>query len=201
MNKENTNKLTFSKNKIFKYIQLNFAKKNNITRLICFVIGSIIVLIPSLICNFMVRHGTWEASTPVYNTGIAFSMLENKPTIVYVLQSLICLIVLIAILFTTKWYYSILLSLAFVGGMFNIVDRATQILNGQFEAIPNSVIDYLKTGSTTSNFPDVFILTGIIGFCFVYLMIYVVELIRSNKSTKKPSDSSINNEKDHSSTS
>jgi hypothetical protein len=58
MNKENTNKLTFSKNKIFKYIQLNFAKKNNITRLICFVIGSIIVLIPSLICNFMVRHGT-----------------------------------------------------------------------------------------------------------------------------------------------
>jgi cytochrome bd-type quinol oxidase subunit 1 len=85
--------------------------------------------------------------------------------------------------------------------MFNIVDRATQILNGQFEAIPNSVIDYLKTGSTTSNFPDVFILTGIIGFCFVYLMIYVVELIRSNKSTKKPSDSSINNEKDHSSTS
>jgi lipoprotein signal peptidase len=121
----------------------------------------------------------------VYNTGIAFSMLDGHSSLVYCLQSIVCGVVLIAILFLREWYYIILLSLAFVGGIFNMVDRATQFLNHQPNAVANSVIDYLNTGTTTSNFPDVFILTGVIGFTALFVIISVVNTIRPPKTSDK----------------
>jgi lipoprotein signal peptidase len=75
--------------------------------------------------------------------------------------------------------------MAFIGGLFNLVDRATQI-----SAHANSVIDYLHTGNTLSNFPDVFILTGIIGFGVVYIIFMTIYTYSKNKKTKNEKDKS-----------
>jgi lipoprotein signal peptidase len=82
--------------------------------------------------------------------------------------------------------------MAFVGGMFNIIDRATQP-----SPHSNSVIDYISTGNTTSNCPDIFILTGVIGFSVLYIGVSIFNFI-NEKKTKKPDEDKPNNEKNHS---
>ncbi|MDR0674964.1 MAG: signal peptidase II [Mycoplasmataceae bacterium] len=186
--------------KISNYLKQNFSKKNNLLKLLCFVIALIIVLVPSLTCNLLIRDGQWTKGV-VYNDGIAFSALRGKTTLVYVIQSLICFVILIAIIFTNKWYYFTLLSLAFLGGLFNIVDRATQYLSPTSIAFwgPNTVIDYLNTGNTTSNFPDVFILIGVIGFTVLYLIMSIFNITREKKKSEKTETKEpINDEKNKS---
>jgi hypothetical protein len=68
--------------------------------------------------------------------------------------------------------------LAFIGGMFNIIDRATTFTLHQ----PDTVIDYLPTGGTTSNFPDVFILTGIIGYAVLYITLSIIKMVQDKKT-------------------
>jgi lipoprotein signal peptidase len=94
---------------------------------------------------------------------------------IYALQSVICILIAVAIVFNTKWYYVILLSLAFLGGFFNIIDRA---------ANHGYVIDYLPTGGTTSNFADVFILIGIIGFGVIYIIMSIIAVVNEKKEAK-----------------
>ncbi|MDR1235342.1 MAG: signal peptidase II [Mycoplasmataceae bacterium] len=174
-------------NKFLKYLKNNFSKKNNLWRLFGFAIALVVVLVPSLTCNLMIRNGDWQWPHNIaYNDGIAFSALVGKTALIYFLQAFICFIVLLATLFTDKWYHSLLLSLALVGGLFNLIDRATQP-----SPHLNTVIDYLPTGNTTSNFPDVFILTGVIGFSVLYVIITIYGLTkRKNKQDKNDKNKS-----------
>lgn len=64
-----------------------------------------------------------------------------------------------------------------MGGLFNIIDRATPCSFmfdiGAYPAhtlIYHVVIDYFTFGGSTAvfNFPDIFILTGIIGAAMIY---------------------------------
>jgi lipoprotein signal peptidase len=70
--------------------------------------------------------------------------------------------------------------MALVGGLFNLIDRATQDATHS-----NAVIDYLPTGNTLSNFPDVFILTGVIGFGVLYITITIYGYVKNKKTTNE----------------
>jgi lipoprotein signal peptidase len=89
--------------------------------------------------------------------------------------------------------------MAFAGGMFNVIDRATQYLSPTKYSTygPDKVIDYLPTFNTLSNFPDVFILTGVIGFSVLYIGVSIYHFIKEKK-TKKPGGDKPKNEKNHS---
>ncbi|MDR0985663.1 MAG: signal peptidase II [Mycoplasmataceae bacterium] len=174
------------KKKALDFFKINFSKKNNLWRLLWFFVGCSICLIPSLACNLLIRNGSWFPSHIEYNPGIAFGNLENNPAAIYAIQSIICVIIACLILFTNKWYYTILLSLAFCGGFFNIIDRATQYLS----PIPNTnwqpdyVLDYINTlwfFDTISNVPDICILTGIIGFAVLYITMLIIQLVKDKK--------------------
>lgn len=178
------------------YLKQNFSKKHNLWRLWGFLVALVIVLVPSLTCNLMIRNNTWPWSGVVYNDGITFNWLENRTVLVYTIQSLICVIIFFGIIFTDKWYYSLLLSMAFVGGLFNIIDRATQSPPN-----PNTVIDYLDTSfifNTISNFPDVFILTGIISFTVLYVTMSVITITKEKRRITKSKDNNPTHEKNHS---
>jgi lipoprotein signal peptidase len=86
--------------------------------------------------------------------------------------------------------------MAFVGGLFNIIDRATQSPPN-----PNTVIDYLDTSfifNTISNFPDVFILTGIISFTVLYVTMSVITITKEKRRITKSKDNNPTHEKNHS---
>jgi lipoprotein signal peptidase len=101
---------------------------------------------------------------------------------IFFLQSFICVLILGVIIFSSKWYFTILLSLAFMGGFFNLMDRA---FYSSLSTVPYVVIDYLPTLNTKSNFPDVFILIGIIGFAVLFIITTIVKTVQEKHSEDK----------------
>jgi lipoprotein signal peptidase len=93
------------------------------------------------------------------------------------------------ICFTNKWYYTFLLSLAFFGGAFNIFDRvigftlACDTIAGHYQ---NEVLDYFQFNFSWGifNLPDVFVLTGVIGACALYVIFSIIALVKSSKQDK-----------------
>jgi hypothetical protein len=64
------------------------------------MVGLVIVLVPSLTCNLLIRGGKWSGEVQ-HNPGIAFGAIMPVP-LIYVLQSAICIVVLGFILFMKK---------------------------------------------------------------------------------------------------
>jgi lipoprotein signal peptidase len=85
-----------------------------------------------------------------------------------------------------NWYYVLLLALAFAGGAFNLIDRAIG-----YPGFANTVIDYIPTlwfFNTISNFPDFFILGGVIIFALLYIVLTIVGVSNSGRKSKKDSN-------------
>jgi lipoprotein signal peptidase len=79
--------------------------------------------------------------------------------------------------------------MAFFGGMFNIFDRVigfTLACNPGLGHISNQVLDYFRFSFKWGifNFPDIFILTGIIGACVLYIIFSIIDLVLARKADK-----------------
>jgi lipoprotein signal peptidase len=136
----------------------------------------------------------------VLNTGISFSQLQDNTILVYILQiSLSTIVLLICILFSNKWYYTLCLTAIFTGGFFNVLQRATPVtfnfsIDGYAagEKIHNVVVDYFEiNGFAVFNFPDSFIVGGTILGAAIYFVITIIAFV-NNKDYQVDKSNSIN---------
>jgi signal peptidase II len=78
--------------------------------------------------------------------------------------------------------------MAFLGGFFNIMDRttvATFTYNNHATFEYNVVVDYFRFfTSAIFNFPDIFVLTGIIGATLLYFITTIITYSKLKKSEK-----------------
>lgn len=183
-----------------KYMKINFNKKNNLVRLCSFLIASIIVIIPSTIMYCwaidqiqLQPFGTnsfWYIKLAL-NNGVGFSILGNSPVwVVFLVQISINLVILLILLFMKKWYIIGFLSLAFMGGTFNIIDRAIDqpMACVELTNYHAAVVDYFAFGFmdfAIFNFPDMFIVIGTFGFIISFVTDAIVTFVKEGKKEKK----------------
>ncbi len=184
-------------NDFLKYLKGNFTKGLNIRRLICMLIAAFIVIVPSMIMYFWTINQS--ANEPLgtngflyisiaFNEGVGFSLFSNSTAFVFLIQIFTSLIILFIIIFNKKWYYVFLLSLAFWGGVFNIIDRMVNVPWQQSIPLPDwTVIDYFRFGFmdfAIFNFPDVFVCIGSFGFVIIYIIMTIIILSKEVKNDK-----------------
>jgi lipoprotein signal peptidase len=71
--------------------------------------------------------------------------------------------------------------------MFNIFDRAIGFTLASYPwwgFISNEVLDYFEFSFPwgTFNFPDVFVVTGIVGSCILYIIFSIIDLVNAKKA-------------------
>ena len=183
------------KAKIKQFFVRNFNKKNTITRLIFFAIAAVVVII----CSWPMHAWAMNAEKTHYgdgliqidialNDGVSFSILSGNVAAIYSLQSLMILIISCFLLFCKKWYYVLTLGTAETGAAFNFIDRIvpkSPVSLHLPDASHNCVLDYFhfSFGKTSFNFPDIFILIGLITSVLVVIILTIIEIV--NESKKK----------------
>lgn len=175
---------------VLKYLKTNFSKKNNIWRMIWFLIASIVVLGLSTPLNiwaydkgvdYTSGNNNFIIINVVFNLGNGFGFGSKWPqSMVYFLKILTSFIILVFVVFIPhKWYYIFPLSASFVGGIFNIFDKV---------AHDNYVVDYFELFPQHTwfifNIPDFFITGGIIFTCVAYIVVFVVQMVKDKKSNQ-----------------
>lgn len=183
------------KAKIKEFFVRNFNKKNTITRLTFFAIAAVVVII----CSWPMHAWAMTAEKTHYgdgliqidialNDGVSFSILSGNVAAIYSLQSLMILIISCFLLFCKKWYYVLTLGTAETGAAFNFIDRIvpkSPVSLHLPDASHNCVLDYFhfSFGKTSFNFPDIFILIGLITSVLVVIISTIIEIV--NESKKK----------------
>ena len=160
-----------------------FTKKVWFNKGISFVISLLIVLSLSLPMYFWAIN----TKTPIYdswfirinitlNSGVSFGILKGKTLAIIFIQLFSLIMLLIAFFLVLKWYYSFCILISLHGAVFNFLDRLIDA-NVPSLGIPkqNSVLDYFQfnmfgTQSAIFNFPDIFILMGIISISLIFLI-------------------------------
>lgn len=117
-------------------------------------------------------------------------MFTNNPTLIYVLQGLIILIMICLLLVSNSRFCCLFIAAALSGGLFNLADRINNIGHVFEDKIYSSgcVIDYLDTrwlGSTCSNFPDVCIIGGIALYFVTAIILLIIGFRKDIVSSKK----------------
>ena len=189
-NNKNTTK-SFSKAK--QYLIFNFNKKNNLYRLMFFFIAILVVVV----CSWPMH--AWAMQSPIrtynqggfiqisiiLNEGISFGTFSNQTAIIYTLQTFMNLLILTAIVCVNKWYYVLPASLSFGGGLFNLIDRmCPKDLACSTGVTKNAVLDYFQFfgKSAIFNFPDVFVIVGVIGVCIAIFVVCIKDTINDKKN-------------------
>lgn len=185
-----------------KFLKTNFSKKNNIWRSIWFIIAVAIVLIPGIPLNLWAakqnygHYGSYNGFIDIYvtrNLGNGFSSGSEWPQgVVYFLKIFMSFIILLLAAFLPcKWYYTLPLCASFVGGMFNVFDKAAHndAVIDYFALFPKSPDD---VGWFIFNVPDFYITGGIIFACVAYVVSYIIQIVRNKKNKKTDTTSSIN---------
>ena len=182
------------------FLKENFSKKNNLMRLIIFAIAFVAVVPASIALNIWAQH----APSPNYgnngfivivittNSGISFESLSDHTALVYFVQIFTTLIILGVILFSKTWYITLFWSFAFLGGFFNICDRATpKFIESMHDGIVHKdvVIDYFKFAFTEKfaifNLPDSFVCVGVIGGVIAYITKSLINLRNRDDKDKE----------------
>ena len=185
------------KEKLLTYLKENFSKKNNYLRLIIFACV-FVVFIP-----WSVSMNIWAQKTPfttygtgfisIYittNQGMAFSFMSNSPEwCVYMIQWLVTIAILTILLFSKKWYYILLWSCSFLGGLFNVIDRACPKIINSISTTNwqyNCVLDYFKFSFKWGifNVPDIFVCVGSIGAILIYIIETIILGFKKNENNK-----------------
>lgn len=184
------------KTSFLNYSKFAFSKNEWLKRGLYFSIGCIVVLFFSLSFYFWALNqykavfgDGFIRINIILNDGIAFSMLWGNFGAIVALQTFSVLILIGIIIFSTKWFYTLLLGMTITGSLFNLIDRffPKQIPGEDLKS--HAVLDYLQFNtkhyeSAIFNFPDVFILIGIIG-CALILIIRCFIVDKDNKEVKK----------------
>ncbi len=168
------------RNCIKQFLVKNFNKKNTITRLIFSAIAAAVVII----CSWPMHAWAMNAEKTHYgdgliqidialNDGVSFSILSGNVAAIYSLQSLMILIILCFLLFCKKWYYVLTLGTAETGAVFNFIDRM----------VPKCPVSLQPWGIKT-NFPDVFILIGLITSVLIVIILTIIEVVKESKQKR-----------------
>ncbi|MDR2461921.1 MAG: signal peptidase II [Mycoplasmataceae bacterium] len=171
------------------YFKKNFTKKLIYMRIIWSTIGILIVLLTTIPMYIWAANaddynygtGNFIDINIVLNSGISFGMFSNNTTFVYFIQWFVSIMILIVAIFSNKWYYSLFLSLSFTGGFFNVIDRLIPVYIKCFNIEKHDqVLDYFHFvfGNTSWNFPDAFIISGIIGVSLFYFINLLRDLVK-----------------------
>jgi lipoprotein signal peptidase len=186
---DNIQKINF-KEYLRKFLKNNFSKKNNIWRLVWFATALFIVLTPAIPMNILAyKHGEghWSGNNAFiilnvsYNPGNGFGWGSEWPQgAVYFVKTFLNLIILCFALFSPcKWFYTLPLCTAFIGGFFNVFDKV---------AHNNNVIDYFELFPKHSwfifNIPDFYITGGIVFVCTAIMFNFIKQIIKDKKKTK-----------------
>lgn len=180
------------------YLHKCFNTKTLITKGIILACAAALVLSLSLSFYFWLKDKTGEVLiknpfcyiSVVWNPGIGFGGLDGNTSAIYAVQSLVFIVLLALFVFlTNSKVVGSFLSLAMFGGLFNLVQRAATPVSITGEGVP-SVLDYLKFGFMdfpTFNWPDSFVVIGVIGFVISYITVTIIEVRReeSNKHNVK----------------
>ena len=174
-------------------LKQNFTKKNSLKRLLFFCISAVIVIV----CSWPMHTFAMNAKNSHYgngfiqidialNPGIAFSILENKVAAIFCLQGLIILILSVFLVFSNKWYYTLFVGFAETGALFNFFDRMITKNPVSISGNKWCVLDYfhLSFGKTSFNFPDMFILFGVISASIIVTVFAIVNGIKDYKNKK-----------------
>ena len=189
---ESSTKVKFKEN-IIKFLKANYSKKDNLKRLLWFFIAIAIVLIPAIPLNvwaYQLGEGKHFGNNNfleidiLFNQGNGYGFGSDWPQgAVYFVKIFTCFILLIILLLLQpRWYYTLPLGAAFVGGLFNVFDKV---------AHDDNVIDYLNLFPRTSpfgsfNVPDLCITTGIIFTCVSYVVVLIIKIVKDKKTKKQP---------------
>lgn len=168
-----------------KYLKEFFLLKTIFLKVLCFLV---ITLITSLIF-FLIRDRLLNdpSSNLVFNTGVAFSFLENANVhFVYAIKIIISLFFGIIFIFSNKWYLFFPSLLISVNGWYNVIDKSIiDVFNNNQH--PNAVVDYIFIANSVANSADVFITIGVC--CFVVGIIYYsYKLIKQQKDEENNKD-------------
>ncbi|AIV03658.1 prolipoprotein signal peptidase [Candidatus Malacoplasma girerdii] len=118
------------------------------------------------------------------NQGISFGNLNGKTWLIYILQSVL-IVVLFIFTFISKrfveWFFG---SMAYIGATYNLVDRMVIKEIASLKQKTNGVLDYFQffDKSAIFNFPDFFIITGIIGICLFSFIFFICEYKQKKKN-------------------
>ncbi len=180
-------------NKIKLTLKQNFTKKNSLMRLLFFCISAVVVII----CSWPMHTFAMNSSNSHYgngfiqieialNPGIAFSFLENKVAAIFCLQGLIILILAFFLIFSIKWYYTLFIGFAETGALFNFFDRMVPKNPISINGNKWCVLDYfhLSFGKTSFNFPDMFILFGVISASIICMIFTIINSSKEYKNKK-----------------
>lgn len=182
--------LDFYKNDLFfhkKRLVLNYVLALSIMFVVFLV--AFVLRQQAINATFETGFGGWKI---IANPGISFGSLQGYTGLVYFLQIVPVVFSLITLIHCRYWLITIGLSLIVAAGMSNLIDRALVDYLGVHiqNAIPNpdgsgfiaehAVIDYwsFNNSNTVFNFPDVFIIVGVI---WTILFSLVMEWIKNNK--------------------
>lgn len=175
--------------KLKNLIGTNFTQTNNLKRLLFFTIGIFVVV------AFAWPVHTWALNSTrrtyndggfinvyiILNSGVSFGFGSNNSMFVYFLQITMVWALLIFVIFTRKWFYTLCVSLALGGGLFNVIDRMCPkdpvSISGGIQK--DSVLDYFRffEKSAIFNLPDVFILIGVITGSVIFFGFSVKEIL------------------------
>ncbi|WEK83196.1 MAG: signal peptidase II [Mycoplasma sp.] len=168
-------------------------KKSISLKILFFMLGVLVVLLTAIPMHVWAMHAPksqygengFIVILITTNSGIAFSGLANQSGLIYFLQTFMILFLLVILVFSKKWFYQILIGLASTGALFNLIDRAIPkvIVSLGEQVYTNVVLDYFSFfgKSAIFNFPDVWILTGIIGLVVINIIFTSIETIKERK--------------------
>ena|GEM_PF-3015981 len=156
------------------------------------VIAAVIIILDQVIKNIVVKNMTPGDSIPIIpdflsityrqNTGIAFSLFENAPTIIFVILSILIIIGLFLFLkpYLTYLPATVFFALITGGALGNMIDRVRRF-DEYLEK--NFVVDYINFHFfPTFNLADICICIGI--FLLVIYILFI-ETKYSIKTTNK----------------
>ncbi len=184
------------KQETIKFLKENFSKKNNILRLIILACVLVIFIPWAVAMNIWAQHSQYAeygsgfiSISIVTNSGMAFSFMSNSPEwVVYMIQWLVTIAILVIVLFCKKWYYILLWTCAFLGGLFNVIDRACAktIVSMGDQTQYNCVVDYFKFSFKWGifNVPDIFVCIGTIGAIITYLIQTIMLMFKKDEKNK-----------------
>lgn len=162
----------------------------------CFIVCLTSFLIRSSMLN--ATESSWDlipgflSIKIVENPGISFGNLSDKnPSLVYFVQSIPIIIGGVILVFSYNYLYDIGLSILFFGGLCNVIDRATPDIYTHLTHLNqhNAVVDYFQFSfildSAVFNFPDTFIICGVIVICLQIIISWIKDIKSSANSEDK----------------
>lgn len=177
------------------YLHKCFNTKTLITKGIIFACAAVLVLSLSLSFYFWLKDA--PAEQPIienpfcyiyvcWNDGMGWSALAGNTAAIFAIQSIVFLVLTSLFVFLTNSRVVIsFISLAMLGGLFNLIQRAATPIAVTGKGVP-CVLDYLKFGFMDFpifNWPDSFVVIGVLGFVISYITVTIIDA--KNEGNKK----------------